>query len=104
MEPVDPPEADGLKMRIDLERDKFPQIVEIADRIRPYLAKIFEDSKDEHGRLVRPSKVRGIALRVAREICEEHWAMETAKLAAESNPTDTIESHPAGEDAGEKPT
>ena len=43
-------------------------IMEIADKIRPYLAKMFEGVRDEEGMLLQPAHIRGIALNVAQGI------------------------------------
>jgi hypothetical protein len=43
-------------------------IMEIADKLRPWLGKIFENVRDENGMLVQPSRIRAIALNVAQDI------------------------------------
>ncbi len=43
-------------------------IMAIADKIRPYLLKMFEGVRDEHGMLVQQAHVRGIALNMAQTI------------------------------------
>ena len=45
--------------------------MEIAERIRPWLSKMFEGVRDENGMLVQPARVRGIALDVAQRIVQE---------------------------------
>ncbi|MCE2926447.1 MAG: hypothetical protein LW823_02205 [Rickettsiales bacterium] len=53
------------------------QIMEIAEKLRPWFAKMFEGVRDENGMLVQPARVRGIALNVAQRIVQE----EERKLA-----------------------
>jgi hypothetical protein len=53
------------------------QIMEIAEKLRPWFAKMFEGVRDENGMLVQPARVRGIALNVAQRIVQE----EEGKLA-----------------------
>jgi hypothetical protein len=47
-------------------------IMEIAELVRPHLAKMFEGVRDENGMLVQPSRVRGVALNLAQRIVKEH--------------------------------
>lgn len=46
-------------------------IIEIAEKIRPVLARLFEGARDENGMLVQPAHVRAIALNVAQDIIKE---------------------------------
>jgi hypothetical protein len=46
-------------------------IMDIAEKIRPWLTKMFEGVRDEEGLLVQPAHVRGIALNVAQNIVKE---------------------------------
>ena len=46
-------------------------IIEIAEKLWPWLMKMFEGERDRHGMLVHPSKVRGIALNVAQSLIKE---------------------------------
>jgi len=46
-------------------------ILEIADKIRPWLAKMFEGVRDENNMLLQPARVHGIALNVAQSIVKE---------------------------------
>lgn len=46
-------------------------IMDIAEKIRPILAKLFEGARDENGMLVQPARVRAIALNVAQDIIKE---------------------------------
>jgi hypothetical protein len=43
-------------------------IMEVAEKLRPYLAKMFEGIRDEEGLLLQPAHVRGIALNMAQEL------------------------------------
>ncbi|MGE0755094.1 MAG: hypothetical protein AB7L92_08055 [Alphaproteobacteria bacterium] len=43
-------------------------IIEIAEKLRPSLAKMFEGVRDENGMLVQPARIRGIALNLAQFI------------------------------------
>lgn len=46
-------------------------IMEIAEKIRPFLLKMFEGVRDEEGMLLQPANVRGIALNMAQNIIKE---------------------------------
>jgi hypothetical protein len=46
-------------------------IMEIAEKIRPFLLKMFDDVRDENGMLLQPAHIRGIALNVAQNIIKE---------------------------------
>lgn len=43
-------------------------ILEIAEKLRPLITKLFEGKHDANGMLVQPAHVRGIALNVAQEL------------------------------------
>jgi hypothetical protein len=43
-------------------------IMDIAEKLRPFLMKMFEGMRDDEGMLVQPASVRGIALNVAQEL------------------------------------
>jgi hypothetical protein len=47
-------------------------IMEIAELVRPHLAKMFEGVRDENGMLVQPARVRGVALNLAQRIVKEN--------------------------------
>lgn len=47
-------------------------ILEIAEKLRPHLTKLFKDARDENGMLVQPARIRGIALNVAQSIVREN--------------------------------
>ncbi|MEK6746028.1 MAG: hypothetical protein ABL867_10120 [Rickettsiales bacterium] len=46
-------------------------IMDIAERIRPHLLKMFDGVRDENGMLMQPAHVRGIALNMAQKIAKE---------------------------------
>ncbi len=46
-------------------------ILDIAEKIRPYLLKMFEGVRDENGMLLQQAHVRGIALNMAQNIAKE---------------------------------
>ena len=46
-------------------------IMAIAEKIRPFLLKMFEGVRDEHGMLLQQAHVRGIALNMAQNIVKE---------------------------------
>jgi len=45
-------------------------IMEIAEKIRPHLQKMFMGGRDNEGMLIQPAHIRGIALDVAQEIAK----------------------------------
>ncbi len=46
-------------------------IMEIAEKIRPFLQKMFEGVRDENGMLLQSAHIRGIALNMAQGIIKE---------------------------------
>lgn len=46
-------------------------IMEIAEKLRPWLTKMYDGVRDENGMLVQPARVRGIALNVAQQIVHD---------------------------------
>jgi hypothetical protein len=46
-------------------------IMEIAEKIRPFLLKMFTGVRDEEGMPLQPAHIRGIALNVAQSIIKE---------------------------------
>ena len=46
-------------------------IMEISEKIRPFLLKMFEGVRDESGMLLQPANIRGIALNMAQNIAKE---------------------------------
>lgn len=53
-------------------------IMEIAEKIRPWLARMLGEVRDENGMLVQPARVRAIALNMAQSIVKEQEAQATA--------------------------
>ena len=53
------------------EQTRGNLIIDIAEKIRPYLMKMFEGVRDENGMLLQQANVRGIALNVAQSIAKE---------------------------------
>lgn len=62
----------GLKVIKRSAQTRGNLIMEIAEKLRPWLSKMFEGVRDENEMLVQPSRVRGIALNVAQQIVLEH--------------------------------
>ncbi len=66
--------SSGSSVRV-IRNPKAPstgeKIMEIAEKLRPWIAKMFEGVRDENGMLVQPSRVRGIALNVAQKIVQD---------------------------------
>jgi hypothetical protein len=46
-------------------------IMDVAEKIRPFLLKMFEGVRDESGMLLQPAHIRGIALNMAQNIVKE---------------------------------
>lgn len=47
------------------------KIMDLAEKLRPYLTKMFENVRDGEGMLVQPARIRGIALNVAQSIVKK---------------------------------
>jgi len=58
-------------MRGEEIRNNGTVIMEISDKIRPFLQKLFTGVRDENGMLLQPAHVRGIALNVAQCIVKK---------------------------------
>jgi hypothetical protein len=43
-------------------------IMDLAEKLRPWLMTVFADLRDENGMLVQPARVRAIALNVAQDL------------------------------------
>lgn len=63
--PVPAPKAAGIQV-IKRVETRGNVIMELAERIRPYLQKMFEGVRDEDGLLLQPAHIRGMALNVAQ--------------------------------------
>ena len=46
-------------------------IMEIAEKIRPVLAKMFEGAHDDEGMLLQPAHIRGFALNMAQNLIKK---------------------------------
>jgi hypothetical protein len=46
-------------------------IMDVAEKIRPWLMNVFNGLRDENGLLIQPSRVRAIALNVAQDIVRQ---------------------------------
>ena len=53
------------------QQTKGNMIMDIAEKIRPWLSKMFEGVRDENGMVVQPARVRGIALNMAQHIVHQ---------------------------------
>ena len=58
---------------------KGNMIMDIAERIRPFLMKLFQGLRDEAGMLYQPAHVRGIALNMAQDLLKRHEENESKK-------------------------
>jgi hypothetical protein len=45
-------------------------IMEVADKLRPWLTQMFENIRDENGMLVQQARIRALALNVAQTIVQ----------------------------------
>lgn len=52
--------------------NKGRMIMEVAEKIRPLLMKLFEGVRDKSGMLMQPAHIRGVALNVAQDLVNEH--------------------------------
>jgi len=63
----------GVKViRREEAKSKGNLIMEIAEKIRPYLMRMFKGVRDEEGQLYQPAHVRGIALNMAQDLLKVH--------------------------------
>ena len=46
-------------------------IMELSEMIRPWIAEMFRDVRDENGMLVQPGRVRAISLTVAQDLVKQ---------------------------------
>lgn len=63
--------AGGVKVIRNTHKSQGSSIIDIAEKLRPWLAKMFEGVRDENGMLVQPARIRGIALNLAHHIIKE---------------------------------
>jgi hypothetical protein len=97
MRPVDPEAPGDSKPRVEPERSQSFAIMDLADKLRPGLARMFEGTHGDNNEPLRPSSIRGIALRLAEGLLEQR----RAEVAARSG-TDVESSGSNGEDPVEK--
>lgn len=48
-------------------------IVDLAEKIRPALLRMFTGVRDENGMLIQPARIRGISLNLAQRLLKEHY-------------------------------
>jgi hypothetical protein len=66
------PEIRGVQViRREEPRNNGMNIMDIAERIRPWLMKMFEGVRDENNMLVQPARVHGMALNLAQGLIKE---------------------------------
>jgi hypothetical protein len=65
------PSQSGVKVIRRPAKTRGNVIMDIAEKLRPILTKMFEGARDENGMLVQPARVRAIALNVAQDIIKE---------------------------------
>lgn len=60
---------DAVKVvRREQTKSKGNTIMEIAEKIRPFLMNLFQGVRDDQGMLYQPSHVRGFALNIAQDV------------------------------------
>ncbi len=59
-------------IRREAPASKGNMIMDIAERIRPYLLELFTGIRDKQGMLYQPAHVRGIALNMAQDLLKAH--------------------------------
>ena len=63
----------GVKViRRELPASRGNMIMDIAERIRPFLMELFKGIRDKQGMLYQPAHVRGIALNMAQDLLKIH--------------------------------
>ena len=69
------PEAVGAAavqvVRRTQEQSRGNAIMALAEKMRPFLLKMFDGLRDEHGMLMQQAHVRGIALNMAQNIVKK---------------------------------
>ena len=53
-------------------------IMEVAEKLRPHLMKLFEGEYDDKGLLLQPAHIRGIALDMAAGLVKKHYNNDNA--------------------------
>ena len=59
-------------IRREVPMTKGNMIMDIAEKIRPFLMNLFLGIRDEAGMLYQPAHVRGIALNMAQDLLRKH--------------------------------
>lgn len=69
------PKAEGIQVirRIEIQ-SRGNIIMEVAEKIRPFLTKMFDGVRDDEGMLLQPAHIRGIALNVAQGLVKNQEA------------------------------
>jgi hypothetical protein len=88
MHAENPSSDDGMEPKVEPEKSDALHEMEIADRIRPHIAKLYESVKDANGLPYRPSLVRGIALRMAKDLYQDHLKNVDAETAEQDDRPD----------------
>lgn len=70
------PQSGGVKVVKRAPKSKGNLIMEIAEKIRPWILKMFEGVRDENGMVVQPARVRAISLNVAQSIVNDQEPQE----------------------------
>lgn len=66
-------QTNGVRViRREESKSKGGMIMEIAEKIRPFLMNMFHGIRDEKGMLYQPAHVRGIALNMAQDLLKMH--------------------------------
>jgi hypothetical protein len=58
----------GIRIIRNGHKKSASPIMEIADRLRPWLLQMYAGVRDAHGMPVQPAHIRGLALNVAQDI------------------------------------
>ena len=67
----DEPQAKAVRVIKHVHKSGGNLIMQVADALRPYLTRMFENVRDENGMLVQPARSRGIALNIAQSIVKK---------------------------------
>jgi hypothetical protein len=62
----------GVRVVRRAPQNRGSLIMEVAEKIRPWLIKMFEGVRDENGMLMQPAHIRAVALNVAQRIVVEN--------------------------------
>ena len=70
--------ASGVKVIKRAPQSRGNVIMEIAEMIRPMIAKFFDGQRDENGMIVQPARIRAVALNMAQGIVIEQEKQSAA--------------------------